>query len=81
MKITVYGSATCPYCFELKDWLDQHNLKYKYHLIDNDPKLEQEMIALGNKTIVPFSVIEYDDGATKKLVGFNEKEFEQAISV
>ena len=54
MKILVYSSMLCPYCFQAKKLLNKLNLNFEEVLVDNDPKIKNQMIKLSNgKTTVP----------------------------
>ena len=54
MKILIYSSNLCPYCFAAKKLLKEINLNFKEILVDNDPQIKDEMIALSDgKTTVP----------------------------
>ena len=48
MKILVYSSMLCPYCFAAKKLLKKLNLNFEEVLIDNDPKIKNQMIKLSN---------------------------------
>jgi len=44
----------CPYCFAAKKLLKKLSLNYEEVLIDNDPKIKNQMIKLSNgRTTVP----------------------------
>lgn len=77
MKITVYGTKTCPYCIKLKDWLDKKKIDYTSYDIDENPIAAQNMSRLADEMVVPFSVIELDNDKTEKIVGFNPEKFEE----
>ena len=54
MKILVYSSMLCPYCFAAKKLLKKLNLKFEEVLVDNDSKIKNQMIKLSNgRTTVP----------------------------
>ena len=54
MKILVYSSMLCPYCFAAKKLLKKLNLNFEEVLVDNDPKKKNQMIKLSRgKTTVP----------------------------
>ena len=54
MKILVYSSMLCPYCFAAKKLLKKLNLNFEEVLVDNDPKIKNQMIKLSNgRTSVP----------------------------
>lgn len=79
MKITVYSTSTCPYCIQLKDWLDEQSIKYDAYDIETNPIAAQNMMRQTDQEVVPFTTIEYDDGKVEKLIGFNVHEFEAAL--
>ena len=54
MKILVYSSMLCPYCFQAKKLLNKLNLNFEEVLVDNDPKKKSQMIKLSKgRTTVP----------------------------
>ena len=54
MKILVYSSMLCPYCFEAKKLLKKLNLNFEEVLVDNDQKIKNQMIKLSKgRTTVP----------------------------
>ena len=54
MKILVYSSMLCPYCFGAKKLLKKLNLNFDEILIDNNPKIKNKMIELSDgRTTVP----------------------------
>ena len=48
MKILVYSSLLCPYCFAAKNLLKELNLNYKEILIDNKLEVKNQMTRLSN---------------------------------
>ena len=54
MKILVYSSMLCPYCFAAKKLLKKLNLNFEEVLVDNDSKIKNQMIKLSKgRTTVP----------------------------
>ena len=54
MKILVYSSMLCTYCFAAKKLLKKLNLNFDEILIDNNPKIKNKMIELSDgRTTVP----------------------------
>ncbi len=54
MKILLYSSMLCPYCFEAKKLLKKLNLNFEEVLVDNDSKIKNQMIKLSKgRTTVP----------------------------
>lgn len=80
MKITVYGTTTCPYCVMLKNWLDSKSVEFTNYMVDQNPIAAQNMINLSGQMGVPFSTIENDDGKVEKILGFDRPRFELALA-
>ena len=54
MKILIYSSVLCPYCFAAKSLLKKLNLKFEEILVDNNSKMKKKMIELSHgRTSVP----------------------------
>lgn len=79
MKITVYSTRTCMYCYALKTWLDQKSIKYTEKLVDENHDAAKKMIELSGQMGVPFSTIEHDDGRIDKILGFDRQRFDSAL--
>lgn len=43
--VTIWGTATCPFCERAKAMCEQYDLKYEYILIDSEEK-RQELLEL-----------------------------------
>lgn len=73
MQIIIYSTTTCPYCKMLKDYYVSKNLQFEEKLVDTDPKIEEEMMAVsGGFMGVPFSLIIKDDGSKETVIGFDK---------
>lgn len=80
MKITVFATTTCPYCKMVKDYLAAKNLPFTEKLIDQDDVIKAEMMRISDGYLgVPFTVIEKDNGEVKKIVGFDQKLFDEVL--
>ena len=80
MKITIYSTTTCPYCVMLKRWLDSKSIEYTNYMVDKNPIAAQHMVNLSGQMGVPFSTIEFDDGKTDMILGFDRHRFEAALA-
>lgn len=80
MKVTVYSTTSCPYCVQLKKWLDEKGVKYENYMIDKNPYAAQMMISQSGQMSVPFSTIEDDEGKVEKILGFDRARFEAALA-
>ncbi|MDK2898983.1 MAG: glutaredoxin 3 [Patescibacteria group bacterium] len=80
MKITVYSTKRCAYCVSLKKWLDDKSIEYTTYNVDENPIAAQNMVRISGQMGVPFSTIEYDDGETINILGFDRPKFETALA-
>lgn len=53
--IIVYGSDTCHYCIDTKEFLDENQIKFVYYDIDQNIKKQAEMIEKLKKANIPLS--------------------------
>ncbi len=80
MKITVYSTTTCPYCHMLQGWLQEKKVSFTNYNVDKNPLAAQAMVTMSGQMGVPFSTIEFDDGRTEKILGFDRQRFEALLS-
>jgi len=74
MEIKVYSTQTCPYCHQLKAFLDQNKIEYKDIDVGVDQKAAQEMVEKSGQMGVPV----LDIGGTI-IVGFNRPKIEESL--
>jgi glutaredoxin len=67
-KIHVYSSKECPYCTELKQMLNDHNLTYEITDVDEEEKEWEDMCKTLNIEFVPTVIIVDDKLDTAKLL-------------
>ena len=67
-KIHVYSSKVCPYCTELKQMLNDHQLPYELTDVDEEEKEWEEMCKTLNIEFVPTVIIVDDKLDTVKLL-------------
>ena len=80
MKITLFSTTTCPYCRMVKDFLATKKLPYVEKLIDQDEAHKAEMMKLSDGYLgVPFTIIEAEGKEIKKIVGFDQKLFDETL--
>ena len=82
MNVTVYSTATCPYCKMLKDYLSQHNISYTEKLVDQDDAAREEMIGFSGGFLgVPFTLVDKDDGTKETIVGFDKGKVDSILGI
>jgi len=65
----------------LKRWLDGKSVEYTAYNVDENPIAAQNMVRLSGQMSVPFSTVEFDDGRTENVLGFDRKKFDSLLSV
>ena len=81
MKVTIYSTATCPYCKMLMEYLDEKNVQYTKKMVDADDVARDEMMKTSGGFLgVPYTVVENGDDV-KKIVGFDKKMINEALGI
>ena len=75
-KVTVFSTTHCPWCHKTKEWLDEHNIKYKDVNVEEDMKAAGEMIEKSGQRGVP--VIDIDG---EIVIGFDKQTLSKALGV
>ncbi len=68
MKIDVYGTAICPHCKDVRQYLGENNLRYTYKLVPDDIS-PLELGAIVNRVVrsVPVIVVDGTEHSLKEL--------------
>ena len=80
-KVTLYTTATCPFCKMEKEYLDSKKILYKEVLVDENPQKAQEMLEMSGQMGVPFTVIETDNGQKVNILGFDKLKIKEALGL
>ncbi len=76
IKITVYSTPDCAYCYTVKDYLAEKGFEYKEINIYEDEKARKEMEKLSGQQNVPVTVI----GKTV-ICGWDKKKINEALNI
>ena len=57
-KIVLFTWSYCPYCINAKKLLDEKNIPYAEHLIDDKPEKKQELYEKTGQDTVPYVFID-----------------------
>ena len=79
-QIKIYSTATCVYCKAEKAFLDEKGIKYDVVMVDEDPKLADELLELSGGLSVPFTVIT-DGDKSEKILGFDQPRLTAALGL
>ncbi len=80
-KITLYSTATCPYCRMEKDYLEKHKIAFDLVMVDEDRKAAQEMVRKSGQTGVPQTEVLFDDGDTEIIMGFDKGRLNELLKI
>lgn len=75
-KVKIFLTPGCPYCFTLKEFLKEHNIKFKEIDVSKDEKAREEMIKKTGKMEVP--VVEIDG---QIVVGFDKEKICKLLNI
>jgi glutaredoxin len=79
MKIIIYSTVVCPFCKQLKDYLESKGVAFEEKLIDQDEGAKEEMVKhSGGFLGVPFVTIERD-GKIESVLGFDKKKIDSIL--
>lgn len=81
MKITIYSTTTCPYCGQIKDYLNAKGIPFDEKLVDQSEELREEMRTVtGGFMGVPYILIEKENGQKEGIIGFDKGKIESVLS-
>jgi len=74
--VKVYTTPVCPYCFTLKEFLKEHNIKFKEIDVSQNEKAKEEIIKKTGKLEVP--VVEING---EIMVGFDREKITKLLKI
>jgi len=74
--VKLFVTPGCPYCFTLKEFLKEHNIKFKEIDVSQDEKAKDELIKKAGKMEVP--VVEIDG---QIIVGFDKEKICKLLNI
>ena len=74
--VKVYSTKSCPYCVQLKSYLDENAIQYENVDVGADKQAAQEMIDLSGQMGVP--VIDIDG---EVIIGFRKDKIAQKLDI
>ncbi len=75
-KIIIYGTSHCPWCHKTREFLNEHNIKFKDINVEESEKDKKDMIKKSGQLGVP--VIDING---KIIVGFDESAIRKALKI
>lgn len=80
-KITLYSTATCPYCLMEKDYLEKHKIAFDLVMVDKDRAAAEEMVRKTGQTGVPMTEVLFDDGDSEIVRGFDKDRLNELLGI
>ena len=74
--VKLFVTSACPYCFTLKEFLKEHNIKFEEVDVSQDEKAREEMIKKSGKMEAP--IIEIDG---QIVVGFDKEKITKLLKI
>ena len=74
--VKLFISPACPYCYTLKEFLKEHNIKFEELDVSQDEKAREEMIKKSGKMEAP--IIEIDG---QIVVGFDKEKIIKLLKI
>lgn len=75
-KVTVYSTATCPFCIRAKQYLTQSNIAFDNIDVSENPAKAQEMIKKSGQMGVPVIDVE---GTI--IIGFDKEKINEVLGL
>ena len=75
MKVKVYSTKTCPWCFKVKDLLKSKGVKFDDIDVGANQKAAEEMVQKSGQMGVPVTEIN-----GKIIVGYDKEAIEEALA-
>lgn len=76
MKMTVYSTPTCPFCKQLKAYLEENKIEFTDIDVGSDQEKAQEMIKKSGQMGVPVSDINGEI-----VIGFDKKKIAELLGI
>jgi glutaredoxin 3 len=76
IMVKVFTTPSCAYCFTLKEFLKEHNIKFKEVDISQDKKAREEIIKKTGKSEVPVVEIE-----GQIIAGFDKEKISKILKI
>ena len=76
MKVRVFSTQTCPYCYMVKNFLSQHKIDFEDIDVSRDYGAAMEMVKISGQRGVP--VVDIDG---KIVVGFDQERISELLAI
>lgn len=74
--VIVYSTPSCGYCYTLKSYLQENNIKYEEININKDPEERKKMEELSGQKNIPVTII-----GEEIVIGWNKKKIKELLNL
>jgi glutaredoxin 3 len=76
VKVRVFTTPACPYCYTLKEFLKEHNVEFEEVDVSKEEKAREEMIKKSGQMGTP--IVEIDG---EIVIGFDKEKINQLLKI
>jgi glutaredoxin len=80
-KVKVYSTTTCPYCHQLKSYLQEKHVIFEEIVLDYNPEKTAEAVHICQSMGVPCTHVIKDDGSEVAILGFDKQKLNEALGI
>ncbi len=74
LKVLIYSSSTCPYCYVVKDYLTSKGITFEEIDLDEQPKKRKEMEEISGQKNIPVILIN-----NEAVCGWRKEEIDKLL--
>ncbi len=79
--VTLYTSATCPYCDELRDFFVEHRIVYSEARVDESVEAAKVVMEVVGDQVVPVTIVQFGQASPISVVGFDPQRLSAVLEV
>ena len=81
MKVTIYTTPTCQWCFRTKEFFRENSVDYSEVDVSADYAAAEEMVRKSGQMGVPVTIIEDNTFREHVVIGFDEESLTKYLHV
>lgn len=80
-KVKLYSTVSCPYCRMEKAWLEGNKINHEVVYVDQNQEEAVKMVRKTGQMGVPVAEIEFEDGDSQFVIGFDVPKLSEILEV
>jgi glutaredoxin len=81
LSVTLFTSATCPYCKEIRHYFQQRRQQFTERRVDLDPAAARLVVETIGDELVPVVMVQKDEALPVAVVGFDRQRLDVLLEV